>query len=56
VVVAMQQLSLVDENLLSCLPGEAHRDERKRIKRRRHRREANPWFLFDQHQALGKAT
>jgi hypothetical protein len=29
VVVAMQQLSLFDENLLSCRPGEARRDDGK---------------------------
>jgi hypothetical protein len=29
VVVVMQQLSLFDENLLSCLPGEARRNDGK---------------------------
>jgi len=29
VVVVMQQLSLFDENLLSCPPGEARRDDGK---------------------------
>jgi hypothetical protein len=51
VVVAMQQLSLFDENLLSCLPGEARRNDGKA-----HQAAAASERTKPQYQALGKAT